>query len=118
MAVEVREDVPLEELLLTVQRELFRADRTDLPVTLHVLLESALLKVRRENHLAQRTAAVSVPAGVEAEACPGLCAVLALSFIRVLWGVLAVVRGAGAAAGLDTDHLLGPPWCCRRCRRA
>lgn len=60
MAVEVREDVPLEELLLAVQGELLSADGTNLPVALHVLLEAALLKVRREDHLAQRAALVNV----------------------------------------------------------
>lgn len=63
IAVEVCEDVPLEELLLAVQRELLGADGTNLPVALHVLLEAALLKVRREDDLAQRTALVNVTPG-------------------------------------------------------
>lgn len=52
VAVKVREDVPLEELLLTVKGELLRADGAHLPVAFHVLLEAALLKVGREDHLA------------------------------------------------------------------
>lgn len=60
VAVKVREDVPLEELLLTVERELLGADGAHLPVALDVLLEAALLKVRREDHLAQRAALVNV----------------------------------------------------------
>lgn len=52
VAVKVRENVPLEELLLAVEGELLGADGTDLPVALHVLLEAALLKVRWEDHLA------------------------------------------------------------------
>lgn len=68
MAIEVREDVPLEELLLAVQGELLGADGTNLPVALHVLLEAALLKVRREDHLTQRAALVNVaPGGRERE---------------------------------------------------
>lgn len=63
VAVEVREDVPLEELLLAVEGELLGADGTDLPVALHVLLEAALLEVRREDHLAQRAALVDVTPG-------------------------------------------------------
>lgn len=63
VAVEVREDVPLEELLLTVEGELLGADGADLPVALDVLLEAALLEVRREDHLAQRAALVDVVAG-------------------------------------------------------
>lgn len=63
MAVEVREDVPLEELLLAVQGELLRADGTNLPVALHVLLEATLLEVRREDHLTQRAALVNVTPG-------------------------------------------------------
>lgn len=62
MAVEVREDVLLEELLLTVERELLGAHGAHLPVALDVLLEAALLKVRREDHLAQRAALVNVTA--------------------------------------------------------
>lgn len=63
MAVKVREDVPLKELLLTVEGELLGADRAHLPVALHVLLEAALLKVGREDHLAQRAALVDVTTG-------------------------------------------------------
>lgn len=48
----MREDVPLEELLLTVEGELLGADGADLPVALHMLLEAALLKVGWEDHLA------------------------------------------------------------------
>lgn len=59
VAVKVREDVPLEELLLTVEGELLRADGADLPVALHVLLEAALLEVGGEDHLAQRAALVN-----------------------------------------------------------
>lgn len=59
MAVEVREDVPLEELLLAVQGELLGADGAHLPVALHVLLEAALLEVRWEDHLTQRAALVN-----------------------------------------------------------
>lgn len=59
----MREDVPLEELLLAVEGELLGADGTNLPVALHVLLEAALLKVRREDHLAQRAALVNVTPG-------------------------------------------------------
>lgn len=57
------EDVPLEELLLAVEGELLGADGTDLPVALHVLLEAALLKVRREDDLTQRAALVNVAPG-------------------------------------------------------
>lgn len=60
MTVEVREDVPLEEVLLAVEGELLRAHGAHLPVALHVPLEAALLKVRREDHLAQRAALVDV----------------------------------------------------------
>ena len=60
VAVEVREDVALEQLLLAVERELLGADGADLPVALHVLLEAALLEVGGENHLAQRAALVNV----------------------------------------------------------
>lgn len=63
MAVEVREDVPFKELLLTVEGELLGADGTHLPVALHVLLEAALLKVWWEDHLAQRTALVYIAGG-------------------------------------------------------
>lgn len=59
----MREDVPLEELLLAVQGELLGAHGADLPVALHVLLEAALLEVRREDHLAQRAAFVNVTPG-------------------------------------------------------
>lgn len=52
VAVKVREDVPLEELLLAVEGELLGADGADLPVALDVLLEAALLEVGREDHLA------------------------------------------------------------------
>ena len=55
----MREDVPLEELLLAVQGELLGADGTHLPVALHMLLEAALLEVRWEDHLAQRAALVN-----------------------------------------------------------
>lgn len=115
VSVEVRQDVPLEELLLTVQGELFGAHGAHLPVALHVLLEAPLLEVWGEDDLAQGAAPVLVPAaaGVEAEAGPGLGAVLGRSFIRVLWGMLSAVRGAGVAAGLDTHHLLGPAWSSR-----
>lgn len=65
MAVKVREDVPLEELLLAVEGELLGADGAHLPVALHVLLEAALLKVWREDHLAQRAALVDVTPGRE-----------------------------------------------------
>lgn len=65
VAVKVREDVPLEELLLAVEGELLRADGAHLPVALHVLLEAALLKVWREDHLAQRAALVDVTPGRE-----------------------------------------------------
>ncbi len=69
MAVKVREDVPLEELLLTVEGELLGADGADLPVALHMLLEAALLKVGREDHLTQRAALVNVtPEGRKGDA--------------------------------------------------
>lgn len=60
VAVEVCEDVPLEELLLAVEGELLGADGAHLPVALHVLLEAALLEVRREDHFAQRAALVNI----------------------------------------------------------
>lgn len=63
VAVEVRENMPLEELLLTVEGELLGADGADLPVAFHVLLEAALLKVGREDHLAQGAALVNVTTG-------------------------------------------------------
>jgi len=63
VAVKVREDVPLEELLPAVEGELLGADGADLPVALHVLLEAALLKVGREDHLAQRAALVHTTGG-------------------------------------------------------
>lgn len=59
----MREDVPLKELLLAVEGELLGADGADLPVALHVLLEAALFKVRREDHLAQWAALVNVTPG-------------------------------------------------------
>ena len=52
----MREDVPLVEQLLCVQGELLAAHGTHTPVGLHVLLEAALLKLGREDHLTQRTA--------------------------------------------------------------
>lgn len=67
MAVKVREDVPLEELLLAVEWELLGADGADLPVAFHMLLEAALLKVGREDHFAQWAALVNVIA----EECRG-----------------------------------------------
>lgn len=79
MAVEVREDVPLEKLLLTVERELLGADGTHLPVAFHVLFKAALLEVRREDDLAERAALVNVATGVKAEAAPGVTA-----FIRLM----------------------------------
>lgn len=63
MAIKVREDVSLEKLLLTVERELLWADGADLPVALHVLLEASLLEVGREDDLTQRAALVNVTAG-------------------------------------------------------
>lgn len=57
------ENVPLEELLLTVEGELLGADGADLPVAFHVLLKAALLKVGREDHLAQGAALVNVTTG-------------------------------------------------------
>lgn len=60
VVVEVREDVPLEELLLAVEGELLGADGAYLPVALHVPLEAALLKVGREYHLTQRAALVDI----------------------------------------------------------
>lgn len=63
VAIKVREDVPLEELLLAVERELLGADGADLPVALDMLLEAALLKVGWEDHLAERAALVNVVTG-------------------------------------------------------
>lgn len=57
------EDVLLEELLVAVQRELFAAHGTDLPMALHVLLELGLVVVRREDHFTQRTALLLATAG-------------------------------------------------------
>lgn len=67
MSVEVCEDVPLEEALLTVEGELLGADGAHLPVALHVLLEAALLKVRREDDLAEGAALVDVTTAAEEE---------------------------------------------------
>lgn len=50
IAIKVCEDMFLIEVLLAVQRELLTADGAFLPVRLHVALETALLKVRWENH--------------------------------------------------------------------
>lgn len=80
VAVEVCEDVSLKELLLTVEWELLGADGAHLPVALHVLLEAALLKVRREDHLAKRAALVNVTTGVKAEAAPRFTASVGLMF--------------------------------------
>lgn len=60
VAVEVSENVFLVELLLAVQRELLAAHGTLPPVRLHVALETALLKVGRENDFAQGTAFMNV----------------------------------------------------------
>lgn len=108
MAVKVCEHVLLEELLMAVQGELLRAHRTHLPVALHVLLKATLLKVGRENHLAQRTALVNLTTGVETEAAPvsgksaaGLMiAGRLLPITDVAWllgGVFQSVRGAHAS---------------------
>lgn len=70
MAVKVCEHVLLEELLMAVQGELLRAHGTHLPVALHVLLKATLLKMWREDHLAQRTALVDLTTGVKTEAAP------------------------------------------------
>lgn len=107
----MREDVSLEQMLLTVEGELFGADGAHLPVALHMLLEAALLKVRREDNLAERAALVDISAGIKAEAAPGLSAVPGLSSTCcLLWGMLCGLRGAGAAGRLHTDHLLVPAW--------
>lgn len=60
VAVKVRENMPLKELLLTIEGKLLGADGADFPVALHVLLEAALLKVGWEDHLTQRAALVNV----------------------------------------------------------
>lgn len=124
----MREDVPLEELLLTVERELLGADGAHLPVALDVLLEAALLKVRREDHLAQRAALVNVTTGVKAEAAPGFTASVGLMItgllspishiLWLLWWMLEGLGGTCAAGRLDADHLSIPAWCSRaRARR-
>lgn len=68
VAVEVSENVFLVELLLAVQRELLAAHGTLPPVRLHVALETALLKVGRENDFAQGTAFMNVSPSVKAKA--------------------------------------------------
>lgn len=60
VAVEVSEDMFLVEVLLTVQRELLTAHWTLPPVRLHMTLETALLKVWRENDFTQRTALMNI----------------------------------------------------------
>lgn len=50
----------LVEMLLAVQRKLFVADRTHPPVRLDVPFKAALLEVRWEDDLAQRTAFMDV----------------------------------------------------------
>lgn len=65
VAVEVCEDVPLEEALLTVEGELLGADGANLPVAFHVLLEAALLKVWREDDFAEGAALVDVTTAAE-----------------------------------------------------
>lgn len=92
MAIEVREDVPLEELLLTVERELLRADRTDLPVAFHMLLKAALLEVGREDHFTEWAALMNVTTGIKAEAASGFTVFTGLmltgwlsSISNILW---------------------------------
>lgn len=60
VTVEVREDVALERTLLAVGGEVLGADRTHLPVGLQVALQAALLKVRGEDDLAERAAALGL----------------------------------------------------------
>ncbi len=48
------------EMLLAVQRKLLAADGTYPPVRLHVLFETALLKVWREDHLTQGTPLMNI----------------------------------------------------------
>lgn len=60
VAVEVCEDVFLVEMLLAVQRELLTAHGTLPPVGLNMALETALLKVWRENDFTQRTALMNI----------------------------------------------------------
>lgn len=60
VAIEVCVHVLLVEMLLAVQRKLFIADGTDPPVRLDVPFETALLELRWEDDLAQRTALMDV----------------------------------------------------------
>lgn len=62
VAVEVREDVSLECRLLAVGGKVLRADGAHLPVGLQVALEAALLKVRREDDLAEWAAPLGLAA--------------------------------------------------------
>lgn len=55
MAIEVGEHVVLENLLITIQRELLAAHGADFPVALNVLLKLALVIVGWEDHLTQWT---------------------------------------------------------------
>lgn len=54
VAVKVSEHMILKHLLVAVQWELLAAHGADFPVTLHVLLELALVIVGREDDLTQR----------------------------------------------------------------
>lgn len=119
VAIKVREDVSLKELLLTVERELLGADGADLPVALHVLLETALLKVGREDHFTQRAALVDITPGVKTEAAPGItvsAGVMITGWLSHVSSIsrllcLQAFRGSSAARGLDADHLLVPLRC-------
>lgn len=62
VAVEVREDVALKRPLLAVGGEVLGADGAHLPVGLQVALQAALLKVRREDDLAERAAPLGLAA--------------------------------------------------------
>ena len=56
VAVEVRQNMVLEDLLLAVEWELFAAHGADLPVALHMLLELTLVVVGRKDDLTEWTA--------------------------------------------------------------
>lgn len=62
VAVEVREDVALKRPLLAVGGEVLGADGAHLPVGLQVALQAALLKVRREDDLAEWAAPLGLAA--------------------------------------------------------
>lgn len=118
VTVEVGEDVLLEELLVTVQRELFAAHGTDLPMALHVLLELGLVVVRREDHFTQGTTLL-LASGFEAEwhlsiiqkfcRFRGCRLIIVLSALRLFW-FLQSIRATEVTGRLYAHDIAIPGW--------